>query len=114
MTPYPWSCLACEASNPADRTTCRTCDCPARATRAQVEAARQAWRRRSGLPPVEAFDIVAAVKALPLLLIGAGALALLGGLALIVSTSVSFNAFGALLLALAALCLSSYRAPPRA
>jgi len=26
---------------------------------------------------------------------------------------VSFTAFGALLLALAALCLSSYRAPPR-
>ena len=112
MTSYPWSCLACEASNPADSTTCRTCDCPARATRAQVEAARQGWRRRSGLPPIEAFDMLAAAKELPLLLIGAGALALLGGLALIVSTSVSFTAFGALLLALAALCLSSYRAPP--
>ena len=111
-TPYAWSCLACEASNPSGGASCSRCGCPAAATAAQVETARQTWRKRSGLPSVESFDLVQAVMEFPLLLIGAGVLALLGGLALIVSTSVSFTAFGALLIALAALCLSSYRAQP--
>ncbi len=109
MKPYVWSCLACEASNPPDSTRCSRCDCPAHATNAQVDASRQAWRQRSGLLPAKSFDLVAAVMAFPLLLIAAGVLVLLGGLALIVSTNVSFTAFGALLLALAALCVSSYR-----
>jgi hypothetical protein len=115
MNSYAWSCLACEAVNPPDSTKCSRCGCPARATSARVDAARQVWRQRSGLPPVESFDLTAAVMAFPLLLIAAAVLALLGGLALIVSTNVSFTAFGALLLALAALCVSSYRprsAPP--
>ncbi|MEP6874400.1 MAG: hypothetical protein ABI887_08530 [Burkholderiales bacterium] len=109
MTPYAWSCLACEASNPAGSSACGRCSCPAQATSAQVERACQAWRVRSGLPAAESFDVVEAVMALPLLLIAAGVFALLGGLALIVSTNASFTAFGALLLALGALCLSSYR-----
>jgi hypothetical protein len=109
MKSYVWSCLACEASNPPDNAKCSRCGCPARATSAQVDAALQAWRQRSGLPPVESFDLVAALMAFPLLLIAAGVLALLGAMALMASTSVSFTAFGALLLALAALCVSSYR-----
>jgi len=116
MKLYAWSCLACEASNPAldsmAGAKCHRCGCPAQATSAQVDAARQVWRRRSGLPPVESFDMVAALTAFPLLLIAAGFLGLLGWLALILSTNVSFTAFGALLLALAALCVSSYRKRP--
>jgi len=113
-TPYSWTCLACEATNAAGRTSCSLCNCPAQATAAQVDYARQSWRRRSGLPPAAPFDLMGAVMELPLLLIAAGVLLVLGGLALIVSTGVSFTAFGALLLALAALCLSSYRATGRA
>ena len=109
-TPYSWTCLACEATNAAGRASCSLCNCPAQATAAQVDYARQTWRRRTGLPPAAPFDLMAAVKEFPLLLIAAGVLLVLGGLALIVSTGVSFTAFGALLLALAALCLSSYRA----
>lgn len=109
MPHYAWSCLACEASNPPVSTSCGRCGCPAQATSAQVESARQAWRQRSGLPATESFDVVKALIELPLLLIAAGVLALLGGLALIVSTNASFTAFGALLLSLGALCLSSYR-----
>ena len=114
MKPYAWSYLACEASNPPDSMACSRCGCPARATSAQLDVARQAWRRRSGLPPIESFDVVAALLEFPLLLITAGVLGLLGWLALILSTNASFTAFGALLLALAALCLSSYRAADRA
>ena len=113
MKPYAWSCFACEASNPPDSAKCSRCACPARATSAQVEAARLAWRQRSGLPPEESFDLVAALAEFPLLLIAAAVLALPGALALMVSTSVSLTAFGALLLALAALCVSSYRPRPR-
>jgi len=109
-TPYSWTCLACEASNAAGRTSCSICNCPARATAAQVDYARQTWRRRSGLPPVAPFNLMAAVMEFPLLLIAAGVLLVLGGLALILSTGVSFTAFGALLLARAALFLSSDRA----
>jgi hypothetical protein len=109
MTRYAWSCLACEAPNLPGSVTCGRCGCPAQATSAQVESARQTWRRRSGLPAAESFDMAGALMAFPLLLIAAGVLALLGGLALIVSTNASFTAFGALLLALGALCLSSYR-----
>ncbi len=114
MKPYAWSCLACDATNPPGSARCERCGCPAQATRAQVESARQAWQRRSGIPPAAPFDFFAEVMSLPLLLIAAVALGLLGGLALIVSTNSSFSAFGALLLALAALCVSSYRAPPPA
>lgn len=114
VTPYAWSCFACEASNAAGRTSCSQCNCPAQPTATQVESARQAWRKRSGLPPETGFDWFGAVMEFPLLLIGAGVLLVLGGLALIVSTGVSFTAFGALLLALSALCLSSYRAEPPA
>ena len=113
-TPYSWTCLACEATNAAGRTSCSLCNCPAQATAAQVDYARQTWRRRSGLPPVAPFNLMAAVMEFPLLLIAAGVLLVLGGLALILSTGVSFTAFGALLLALAALCLSSYRATGQA
>ena len=109
MPPYAWSCLACEASNPPVSASCGRCGCPAQATGTRVESARRAWRQRSGLPATESFDVVKALMELPLLLIAAGVLALLGGLALIVSTNVSFSAFGALLLSLGALCLSSYR-----
>lgn len=111
MTPYAWTCLACEASNAADQPRCARCTCPAQATRDQVDEARQTWRRRSGLPPDESFDIVKALMGFPLLLIAGGLFALLGGVALIVSTGASFSAFGGLLLALAALCVSSYRKP---
>ncbi len=114
MNSYAWSCLACDAANPAERGACVQCGCPARATSAQVDDARRTWRQRSGLQPVAGFDPVAALRGLPLLLIGAGAFALLGGMALVVSVGASYgalSAFGALLLALAALCLSSYRTP---
>jgi hypothetical protein len=114
MKPYAWSCLACEATNPPESTRCERCGCPAQATRAQVESARSAWRQRSGLGPVVPYDFAADLMSLPLLLIAAVLLALLGGGALIVSTNGAFSAFGALLLALAALCVSSYRAPPPA
>jgi hypothetical protein len=114
MKPYAWSCLACAATNPPEATRCERCACPAEATRAQIESARAAWQRRSGITPAVPFDFVAEVMTLPLLLIAAVALGLLGGLALIVNANSSFSAFGALLLALAALCVSSYRAPPPA
>lgn len=110
VTPYSWTCFACDETNAAGSTSCSRCNCPAQPTAAQVDYARQTWRKRSGLPPVASFDLFGAVMEFPLLLIGAGVLLVLGGLALIVSTGVSFTAFGALLLALSALCLSSYRA----
>jgi hypothetical protein len=109
---YAWNCLACAATNPPEATRCGRCACPAEATAAQIEGARAAWQRRTGITPAAPFDFVAEVMTLPLLLIAAAALGLLGGLALIVSTNASFSAFGALLLALAALCVSSYRTPP--
>ena len=109
MKPYAWSCLACEVTNPPGSATCGRCGCPARATRAQIEAARAAYRQRSGLPPLEPTDVLAWVQQLPLLLIAAAVLGLIGGFALIVSTNASFTAFGGLVLALAALCASSYR-----
>lgn len=110
-TPYAWTCLACEADNAADSTQCNRCQCPARASSAQVDAARQAWQRRSGIAPAAPFDVLKALMEFPLLLIAGGVLGLLGGVALIVNAGASFSAFGGLLLALAALCVSSYRKP---
>ena len=71
MKPYPWSCLACEESNPALSAACSRCGCPAQATAAQVDAARDAYRRRAGLPPVPAPDAMAFLEGLPLLQIAA-------------------------------------------
>jgi hypothetical protein len=51
--------------------------------------------------------------ALPMLPIAAAPLLALGALMLVVGTGASANAFGGLLIALAALCLSAYRKPPR-
>jgi len=111
MKTYPWACLACEETNAAGAPKCGRCGCPAQATSAQVESARDAYRRRAGLPPVVANDPVALVKELPLLPIGAAVLVLLGALMLIVNMGASATAFGGLLIALAALCLSSWRRP---
>ena len=108
MPAYAWTCLACEATNAAQRSICGQCQCPAAPTSTQVESARSAYRRRAGLPPVERTDALALVKSLPLLLIAAGALVLLGGLSLIVGTNASMYAFGGLLLALAAFCASTH------
>jgi hypothetical protein len=79
------------------------------ATAAQVVTARDAWRRRSGLPLPAPADFMALVKEFPLLLIAAACLLVLGALALIIGEAGSATAFGALLIALAAFCLSSYR-----
>ena len=115
MKSYPWSCLACEESNPAGALKCSRCSCPAEATSAQVESARAGWRRRAGLPAPVASDSFALVRELPLLPIGAVVLLLLGALMLIIGMGASSTAFGGLLIALAALCVSSYRKPaPRA
>ena len=113
MTRHAWSCLACEATNAADAARCGRCDCPARATHAQVEAARAAYRQRAGLPPLVAPDPIALARQVPWLPIAAVVLLLLGWLMLVVGSGGSANAFGGLLIALAALCASSYRAPPR-
>lgn len=113
MTPYDWSCLACDATNPAAAERCGRCACPARATRPQVEAARATYRQRAGLPPVTAPDAVAALRQVPWLPIAAVVLLLLGWLMLVVGTGGSAIAFGGLLMALAALCASSHRAPAR-
>ena len=112
MKSYAWCCLACEATNPPESSRCERCRCPAQATFSQVESARVDWQRRSGVRPALPFDFTAEVMSLPLLLLAGALLGLLGGGALIVSTNSSFTAFGALLLALAALCVSSYRAQP--
>ena len=109
MKPYTWSCLACEASNTPDSLKCARCGCPAQATFAQVESARDAYRRANGLPPVQKPDAMATIEQLPFLLIGAALLLLAGAFALIVGSNVSVQAFGGLLIALAALCASSYR-----
>jgi hypothetical protein len=113
MSPYSWSCLACEDSNPPSADVCVRCGCPARATGAQVAASRTAWRRQSGLPAERSPDVLALINEWPLLLVAAGVLLVLGGLALIVGNNVSMTAFGGLLIALAALCLSSHRPPAR-
>ena len=76
--------------------------------------ARDLYRRRSGLPPVATVDAVAFVGELPLLPIGAVGFLLLGGLAVIVSEHGGTTAFGCLMLALAALCASSWRTPTKA
>jgi hypothetical protein len=112
MKPYSWSCLACEASNRPESEQCARCGCPARATSAQVETARDAYRRKHALLPAVKVDVSAIVAQLPWLLIGAVVLLLAGALALIVGSNVSVQAFGGLLVALAALCASSYRSKP--
>jgi uncharacterized membrane protein YphA (DoxX/SURF4 family) len=114
MKPYPWSCLACEETNAAERSSCTRCGCPALATSAQVDAARAGYRQRIGLPPMETPDLTKLLEGVPLLLVGAAVLALAGGLALVVGSNVSVLAFGGLMLALAALCVSSYRKEARA
>jgi hypothetical protein len=112
MTPYAWSCLACDASNLPDSLRCSRCGCPAQATAAQVVAARDAWRQRSGLALPVPTDFMALVNEFPLLLIAAALLLLLGAVALIVGEGGSASAFGALLITLAAFCVSSYRKSP--
>ena len=109
MPTYAWSCLACGAANPPSSTRCQRCGCAACANRAQVEAARADWRHSE---PAQApsIGIVAALKAFRVLLLAGGVLALLGVMTLLLSTSAGGAAFGGLLLALAALCVSSYRA----
>ena len=111
MSTYAWTCLACTQTNPAASVACSRCGCPAQATSAQVETARNMWRRRAGLPAVIAPDPVALLAELPLLLIAAAGLLLFGALMLIVDLGASSSAFGGLLIALAALCVSSYRKP---
>ncbi len=113
MTPYAWSCLACEATNAASAARCGRCGWPARATRLQIEATRAAYRQRAGLPLVVAPDTTALARQVPWLPIAAVVLLLPGWLLLAVGTGGSAIAFGGLLVALAALCVSSYRAPPR-
>jgi hypothetical protein len=110
---YAWSCLACEAANPASSTRCERCDCAACATRTQIDAARAALQVSERARP-SSFDIVAALKAFRVLLLAGGILALLGVMTLLASTSAAVTAFGGLLLALAALCVSSYRWPASA
>ena len=110
MTPYAWSCLACEATNAA---SAARCGWPARATRLQIEATRAAYRQRAGLPPVVAPDTTALARQVRWLPIAAVVLLLPGWLLLAARTGGSAIAFGGLLIALAALCVSSYRAPPR-
>jgi hypothetical protein len=112
MKPYSWTCFACEASNPPTSIKCSRCGCPARATSAQVESARETYRRQHALLPAAKFDASALVEQLPLLLIGAVVLLLAGALALIIGSNVSVQSFGGLLIALAALCASSYRSKP--
>lgn len=58
-------------------------------------------------------DPLALIGGLPLLPIGAALLLLAGGLSLIVSENDGTTAFGCLMLALSALCISSWR-PTRA
>jgi len=41
MSTYAWSCLACRARNLPAHDACQERGCPARATMAQIEAARQ-------------------------------------------------------------------------
>jgi hypothetical protein len=113
MAPFAWSCLACEATNAAGTDRCSRCGCPARATRVQVDAARAAYRQRAGLPPLIPFDRLALARQVPWLPIAAVVLLLLGWLMLAAGTGGSAIALGGLLIALAALCASSYRAPPR-
>lgn len=111
MKTYPWACLACEQANAAGSTTCERCGCPAQATSARVESARAGYLRRAGLPAAVAADPVALVRELPLLPIGAVVFLLLGAPMLIVDMGASSTAFGGLMIALAALCLSSWRKP---
>jgi hypothetical protein len=109
MKPYAWNCLACEATNAAELDACARCACPASATSARVKDARDAYRLRSGLPAVQAADPLALIGGLPLLPIAAVVLLLAGGLSLIVSDNGGTTAFGCLMLALSALCISSWR-----
>ena len=111
MNTYAWACLACEQTNAAGALTCARCNCPARATSVQVDSTRANWRRQAGLPAVVAPDPIAVIKTLPLLPIAAVLLLALGALMLIVDMGASASAFGGLLIALAALCASSWRKP---
>jgi hypothetical protein len=114
MKTYAWTCLACDATNDSGRAMCGRCGCAASTTSKQVQAARDAFRSSSGLPPVAAADPLALIREMPWLPIGAVVLMLLGGLALIVSENGGTTAFGCLMLALAALCASSWRPRARA
>ena len=109
MPTYSWSCLACEASNPATATTCGRCGCPAAATREATLSASAAWRRRAGLPEVALADPLAMLAQVAWLPVAAVACLLVGALMLIVDMGASTGAFGGLMISLAALCASAHR-----
>lgn len=108
MPSYAWSCLACGAGNAPSVTACARCGCAASANLAQIEAARRT-HPQPGPARAPSFDIVETLKAFHALPIAGGVLGLLGVVALLASTGDTLTAFGGLLLALAALCVSSYR-----
>ena len=109
MPSYAWSCLACAASNAPTQARCVQCGCPASADQTQVDAARRAAHNAENTRP--RIDLVETLQSFGVLWIAAGVLALCGVMALLLGGSASFTAFGGLLLALAALCVSSYRSP---
>lgn len=114
MILYPWSCHACTETNFAVASTCHRCGCPAAATFAQVEVARQRWHRGKAVPASSTakIDPFAQIAAWPLLQIGAATCGGIGAIAASVSGGSSGRAFGGLMLALAALFVSSMRPKP--
>jgi hypothetical protein len=48
MTPYPWSCLACGATNTAGTDECQRCNCLAQATYKQIEEYRHRFLEGGG------------------------------------------------------------------
>ncbi|MBC5783052.1 hypothetical protein H8N03_08870 [Ramlibacter sp. USB13] len=47
--PYRWRCFVCDKPNAASATSCASCGFPARASGAEIERARAAWRGGQGL-----------------------------------------------------------------
>ena len=111
MPAYTWSCLACQESNPGSRSSCSRCGCPAAPNARDVALASLHYRRRVGLPAVVPMNPERIILGLPLLALAGGLCLLLGAVMLIVDMGPSTTAFGGLMLALAALCASSWRRP---
>ena len=111
MPAYTWSCLACQESNPGSRSSCSRCGCPAEANAREIELASMHWRRRAGLPAIAPVNPERFILGLPLLALAGGLCFLLGAVMLVVNMGPSTSAFGGLMLALAALCASSWRRP---
>jgi hypothetical protein len=57
--PYRWRCFVCDKPNAASATSCASCGFPARASGAEIERARAAWRGGHGVRYADSAPVAA-------------------------------------------------------